>query len=619
MAVPAHDERDNEFAKAYSLEVKEVVQPYFVFDGKGTPRSDAETVSRNCVDAIITDGEGNYLYIVEPGDELGHFVGGGLESGEDNLAALAREVAEEAGYTNILRIKEIVTVSALGYRIPKNINQMGVTTFYEVTVDRSHQTSNESDTDKHNALWAKRNEIGAQIKWPHHAYAWSVYQGKSTLWTDEGVLINSGSYDGMPSSDAREKIVADLAAKGIANEVTNYKLRDWSVGRQRYWGAPIPIINCEKCGQVLVPDDQLPVVLPELDDFQPNGDGRSALARATDWLKVQCPQCGGDAERETDTLDTYICSSWYMLRYLDPHNTEAPFGTEVANKWMPIDFYNGGDHATAHMMYARFMTRFFHKLGLLDNPEPFKKFLFNGKITAADGEMFSKSKGNGIDPLEIINQGYGADALRTYLMFAAPLDLWIRWDKQGVPGTFRFLNRVWNLVQEFVEAPASESSDESVLRAIHPAIKKVTADIEEQKYNTAIATMMKVTNDLYVIKGKSGVLQNTHWRFALESLVMLIAPFAPHTAEQLWQDLGHKDSVHIDHWPSWNNQYLMSDTITIVVQVNGKLRGQLQFDSNTSKDEIIAAARRDERVAQYVTTEPKKTIYVEGKLISFVV
>lgn len=449
--------------------------------------------------------------------------------------------------------------------------------------------------------------------------ATSLSTESSTVFTDEGVLINSGSYDGMPSSDAREKIVADLAAKGIANEVTNYKLRDWSVGRQRYWGAPIPIINCEKCGQVLVPDDQLPVVLPELDDFQPNGDGRSALARATDWLKVQCPQCGGDAERETDTLDTYICSSWYMLRYLDPHNTEAPFSTEVANKWMPIDFYNGGDHATAHMMYARFMTRFFHKLGLLDNPEPFKKFLFNGKITAADGEMFSKSKGNGIDPLEIINQGYGADALRTYLMFAAPLDLWIRWDKQGVPGTFRFLNRVWNLVQEFVEAPASESSDESVLRAIHPAIKKVTADIEEQKYNTAIATMMKVTNDLFIIKGKSGVLQNNHWRFALESLVMLIAPFAPHTAEQLWQDLGHKDSVHIDCWPSWDNQYLMSDTITIVVQVNGKLRGQLQFDSNTSKDEIIAAARRDERVAQYVTTEPKKTIYVEGKLISFVV
>jgi len=449
--------------------------------------------------------------------------------------------------------------------------------------------------------------------------ATSLSTESSTVFTDEGVLMNSGSYDGMPSSEAREKIVADLAAKGIATEVTNYKLRDWSVGRQRYWGAPIPIINCEKCGQVLVPDDQLPVVLPELEDFQPKGDGRSALARATDWLKVQCPQCGGDAERETDTLDTYICSSWYMLRYLDPHNTEAPFSTEVANKWMPIDFYNGGDHATAHMMYARFVTRFFHKLGLVDNPEPFKKFLFNGKITAADGEMFSKSKGNGIDPLEIINQGYGADALRTYLMFAAPLDLWIRWDKQGVPGTFRFLNRVWNLVQEFVEAPASESGDESILRAIHPAIKKVTADIEEQKYNTAIATMMKVTNDLYVIKGKSAVLQNTHWRFALESLVMLIAPFAPHTAEQLWQDLGHNDSVNRDHWPAWDNQYLVSDTITIVVQVNGKLRAQLQFDSNTSREEIIAAARNDERVAQYVTTEPKKTIYVEGKLISFVV
>ncbi|MBP7857877.1 leucine--tRNA ligase, partial [Candidatus Saccharibacteria bacterium] len=248
-------------------------------------------------------------------------------------------------------------------------------------------------------------------------------------------LANSGEFDGMDFEAGRQAMLDALVAKGVGEAVTQYKIRDWSVSRQRYWGAPIPIVHCPVDGVVLVPESELPVVLPELEDFAPSGDGRSALARATEWLNTSCPKCGGPAERETDTLDTYICSSWYELRYFDPANSKAPFDSTVANKWMPIDFYNGGDHATAHLIYVRFIARFFHKLGMLADPEPFKRFLFNGKVTASDGTMFSKSKGNGVDPLEIIAQGYGADALRTYLMFAAPLDLWIRWDPQGVPGT----------------------------------------------------------------------------------------------------------------------------------------------------------------------------------------
>lgn len=449
-----------------------------------------------------------------------------------------------------------------------------------------------------------------------------AYLQEEGVFTEEGELINSGKYSGMKSSDAREKIVADLATQGLAKEKTIFKIRDWSVSRQRYWGAPIPIINCPKDGPVLVPDDQLPVVLPELEDFQPSGDGRSALARATDWLKVECPQCGGEAERETDTLDTYICSSWYFLRYFDPFNEDKIFDSEIANKWMPVDFYNGGDHATAHMIYARFVTRFFHKLGLVKDPEPFKRFLFNGKVTASDGQMFSKSKGNGVDPLDIINQGYGADALRTYLMFAAPLDLWIRWDPQGVPGTYRFLNRVWNLVQEFLEktqGTEGAGKDEALLRAIHPAIKKVTEDLEEQKYNTAIAAMMKATNDLYDIKAKAGFTDATGWRFALESLVQLIAPFAPHTADELWEQLGHEDSVHIDHWPQWDDKYLVSDTMNIVVQVNGKVRAQLQLPAGATEEEIVSAAKADEKIKAHLGGEPKKTIYVPNKLVNFVV
>ena len=436
----------------------------------------------------------------------------------------------------------------------------------------------------------------------------------------EAQMINSDTYNGLMSSDAREKIVADLQVNNLAESKTTFKIRDWSVSRQRYWGAPIPIINCQKCGQVLVPDDQLPVVLPELEDFQPSGDGRSALARASEWLKVKCPNCGGDAERETDTLDTYICSSWYMLRYLDPHNSEAIFNSQQVNKWLPIDFYNGADHATAHMIYARFMTRFFHKLGLIDNPEPFKKFLFNGKVTAADGQMFSKSKGNGIDPLEIINSGYGADALRTYLMFAAPLELSAKWDAQGVPGTYRFLNRVWNIVQEYLELqPSSETNNEAPLRIIHPAIKKVTSDIEEQKYNTAIAAMMQACNSLYDLKAKSGFDDTTSWRQALESLVMLVAPFAPHMSEQLWHDLGHEDSVNKGHWPVWDDKFLASDTMTIAVQVNGKLRAEIEVSSDADQSAVLAAAKANQKVAGYLTSDPIKTIYVPGRLLSLVV
>lgn len=438
----------------------------------------------------------------------------------------------------------------------------------------------------------------------------------------EGVLINSGPYTGMESAIVRDKLVADLAAKGVATEKINYKMRDWSVSRQRYWGAPIPIIHCATCGIVPVPDDQLPVVLPELTDFAPSGDGRSALARATDWLSVTCPDCGGPAERETDTLDTYICSSWYMFRYLDPTNANRIFDSEIVNKWAPIDFYNGADHATAHMLYARFVTRFFHKLGLIDNPEPFKQFVFNGKVTAADGTMFSKSKGNGVDPLEIINQGYGADALRTYLMFAAPLELWAKWDPQGVPGTYRFLNRVWTLVQEYLacsEGQVDPIVEKKLHHTTHTMIQKMTRDITENRYNTAIAAAMTATNDFYRFKTES-LLKSRVWQESLEALVSCIAPFAPHTADELWQQLGHEDSIQKDSWPVFNPDYLQSDTITMVVQVNGKVRAEIQVDASAQESDILIAAQTHERVVAIISEQPiKKTIHVPKKLVNFVI
>ncbi|MCA9333061.1 leucine--tRNA ligase [Candidatus Saccharibacteria bacterium] len=445
---------------------------------------------------------------------------------------------------------------------------------------------------------------------------------KEYAYTDEGVLIDSGEFTGMRSELARDEIVAWLAKKGMAREKINFKMRDWSVSRQRYWGAPIPIIHCPDHGAVLVPDKDLPVVLPELTDFKPSGDGRSALARAKDWLKVKCPKCGKDSERETDTLDTYICSSWYMLRYFDPTNKDKIFESNLANKWMPIDFYNGADHATAHMIYARFITRFFHKKGLVDNPEPFKKFLFNGKVTAQDGQMFSKSKGNGVDPLEIIKQGYGADALRTYLMFAAPLELWIRWDPQGVPGAFRFLSRLWNLVQEYLDAPESETSKQrkkDVLFSVHHMIRKVTEDLESNHYNTAIAALMECLNTLYLAKTKE-LGKNSVWNEALCAIVACTAPFAPHVAEELWHQLGHDESVHIDTWPEFNNDYLQTDTMTIVVQVNGKVRANIEVSKDSKEEAVVNAATANEKVASFIAgNQIKKTIYIKSKLVNIVI
>lgn len=619
MAVPAHDERDFEFAKKFNIDIIQVISPYFEYEGVLKARKEVETLNREAVDVIIKNKRGEYLLLIE-GDEK-HFVGGGVEpEDKDLLSAVEREVIEETGYTEIFNISQAsCRIATLAYRIPKDKNQRTDGTFFEVLLETEKRISSEVEEGKHKIIWVKKDEVEKLITWEGHLFAWQQYLASNVCYSGEGVMINSGEYNGIQSSDAREKIVADLEKKGLAKEKTTFKIRDWSVSRQRYWGAPIPIINCQKCGSVLVPDEQLPVVLPELDDFAPSGDGRSALARAKDWLEVDCPKCGGRGERETDTLDTYICSSWYYLRYFDPQNNHRIFDSKIVNKWMPIDFYNGGDHATAHMIYARFITRFFHKLGLVDDPEPFKKFLFNGKVMASDGQMFSKSKGNGVDPLEIIEQGYGADALRTYLMFAAPLDLWIRWDPQGVPGSYRFLNRVWNLAQEFLVAPQSKDSNQQVLRIIHPAIKKVTEDLENQKYNTAIATMMKATNELYEIKAKQGINNNQSWRTTIESLTMLIAPFAPHTAEELWSQFGHKDSVNVGHWPKWDDKLIAQDTVKIVVQVNGKLRGQILASSGSSQDEVVALARTDESIDKYIGTEVKKVVYVPNRLINFVV
>ena len=463
-------------------------------------------------------------------------------------------------------------------------------------------------------------------------------------YSDEGELINSGQFNGTRSEDAREQIVAWLEQQNSGRSKTTYKMRDWLISRQRYWGAPIPIVHVDGRAPIAVADECLSVILPEVENFKPTGGNTSVLAQVDDWVRVWVDVETGktvpitenkpdgdnwvEGRRETDTLDGYACSSWYFLRYLDPHNDNEAWNPERINHWIPVDYYNGADHAVAHLLYSRFWMRFFYKLGLVPTPEPFKRMMYNAYIMAPDGQKMSKSKGNVIDPMEIMDSGYGADALRVYEMFIAPYDMDAPWDPRGVPGTYRFLNRAWNLIQEFVDKnndPSNspemdEKTTQELLRLTHLTIKKVTRDIEDEKFNTAVASMMEMVNGLYKIKELHGIDTSDEWRFALESLIQILAPFAPHITEELWHEMGHDDTVHVGHWPKWDEKYLKSDTITIIVQVNGKLRAKLELPSDMDKQGVEEAALTDENVQKFTNNKPpKKMVYVPGKLVNIVV
>ncbi|MGI9027334.1 MAG: leucine--tRNA ligase [Candidatus Saccharimonadales bacterium] len=435
-----------------------------------------------------------------------------------------------------------------------------------------------------------------------------------------GILIEPPEFVGKNAHENRQAIAQYMFDHGYASPQVSYKIHDWLISRQRYWGAPIPIIHCPEHGAVPIPEDKLPLILPEVENYQPTGG--SVLADVEDWVNTTCPVCGGPAKRETDTMDGYACSSWYFLRYTDPHNQEQAWDPSVANQWMPIDYYCGGDHAVSHLLYARFWSYFFVDQGWIGDHarEPVKKLVYNGYILAPDGNKMSKSKGNVVNPDEIIDQGYGADALRVYEMFIAPYEQGTSWNTTGVPGCYRFLQRLWTLTQEYLEATDdSGSGNRAVMQAAHKAIKKVSTDLEKLQFNTVVSGLMEAVNELYKIKAADGYSAREDWRFALSSLVQLTAPFAPHITEELWHDLGHEGSVHVSQWPVYDEAYLVSDEMTIVIQVNGKVRANITVAAGTEKEAIIVAAQSDEKVASYLQEGIKKTIYVPGKLINFVV
>ena len=424
---------------------------------------------------------------------------------------------------------------------------------------------------------------------------------QSELHTGPGTLTNSGEFDGMDSEEAKEAIT-----KKVGGEMTStYRLNDWVFSRQRYWGEPIPVIHCEKCGVVPVPEDQLPVTLPEVTHYEPTGTGESPLANIDAWVNTECPKCGGAAKRETNTMPQWAGSSWYYLRFVDPKNDHALIDPKKEKDWLPVDVYVGGDHAVRHLIYARFWHKFLYDIGVVSSIEPFTRLEFLGFILAEDGRKMSKRWGNIINPDDIVKTN-GADTLRVYEMFMGPFENTVAWSTNGLVGAQRFLERVNGLSSHFVA-----NEPHAITSLLHKTIKKVTEDIEAFKFNTAVSTLMIFVN----AAEKQGIASKSY-----ETFLKLLAPFAPHLTEELWHNSGHQTSVHTEEMPTYNPDLAKDDLVTIAVQVNGKVRGSIIISPEAEENEAVAAAKAEENVAKWIGEgEVKKVIYVPGRILNLII
>ena len=430
---------------------------------------------------------------------------------------------------------------------------------------------------------------------------------QNEVYTDvaEGTLVNSGFLNGLSVAEAKKKILEWLEENHVGKAKTNYKLRDWVFSRQRYWGEPIPIVHCDKCGYVPVPEESLPLELPDVESYMPTDNGESPLAAMTDWVNTTCPCCGGPAKRETDTMPQWAGSSWYYIRYTDPKNKEALASKEAMKYWLPVDWYNGGmEHTTLHLLYSRFWHKFLYDQGVVTCPEPYQKRTSHGMILGENGEKMSKSRGNVVNPDDIVAE-FGADTLRTYEMFIGAFDLSASWSQEGVKGCRRFLERVWKLQDSLVDGDSYSKELESKM---HQTIKKVSSDYESLKYNTAIAAMMTLVNEFY----KAGKVT----RKEFETLLILLNPVAPHMTEELWADLGYEGRLYQTAWPEFDEEKTVEAVAEIAVQINGKMRGTIKIAKDADKETAIAAAK--EAVADKLTGNIVKEIYVPGRIVNIV-
>ena len=429
-------------------------------------------------------------------------------------------------------------------------------------------------------------------------------------YTEPGIMINSGEFNGMDSTEAKEKVPDMLEKRGVAKKTVNYKLRDWVFSRQRYWGEPIPIVHCEHCGAVPVPEEELPLLLPEVESYQPTGTGESPLADIEEWVNTTCPKCGRPAKRETNTMPQWAGSSWYFLRYVDNKNDKELVSKEKAHDLLPVDMYIGGvEHAVLHLLYSRFYTKFLYDIGVVDFDEPFKK-LFNQGMIGKDGAKMSKSKGNVVSPDDLVRD-YGCDSLRLYELFVGPPELDSDWDDRGIDGVYRFLNRYWKLVEQSIEKDVKQTPE--MLKLRHRMVHDITTRLESFSLNTVVSGFMEYTNKMYEIAKKEGGIDKE----TLETVTILLAPFAPHIACELWEKLGHDGDIFTETWPTYDKDQMKDDEVEIAVQINGKTKGTVSISTDAAKDDVLAKAK--EAIADKITGNIVKEIYVPGRIVNLVV
>ncbi|MEI6296178.1 MAG: leucine--tRNA ligase [bacterium] len=613
MAVPAHDERDFAFAKKYNLPIKQVILPIRI-DTKNPHREGYPIVERKMVHGLIKNKKtGEYLMLNWKSNPWTTFILGGAEEGEDEMEAILREIKEETGISNLkFLFKSISAYSEYGaYHKQQNRVAYPTAYFFEFNDDSTQVVVTDEEKAKHELQWI---DLKKGLPKNFTCSEWDIwlsamnFEGFSPM-TELGKLFNSGKFNGLSSQEAKEKITEYLKSKKFGDKKITYKLKDWVFSRQRYWGEPIPVVHCEKCGIIPVPEKELPVILPKVKSYAPTGTGESPLADIAKWVNTKCPKCKGKAKRETNTMPQWAGSCWYYLRYVDPKNKKALVDKKEEKYFMPVDMYVGGaEHATRHLIYARFWHKFLFDIGAVSYGEPFMNLHSVGLILAEDGKKMSKRWGNVVNPDDMVKT-YGADTLRMYEMFMGPFNQAIAWKTDNMIGCRRFIEKIWRI--QF-KVNKNATIDEELESLLNETIKKVSDSIENFSFNTAISSMMIFSNEL---DSREFVSRKTY-----EQILLLLAPFAPHVTDEIWNNLGNKKLIYKSIWPKFDPAKIIKNNFNLVLQINGKVRSTISVPVGITESEAQKIALENEAIKKYTTGAViKKVIYVKDRLVNIVI